>query len=136
MLWDITQNYYTSGKSTVFCNSSNYKACCNHSHCYHRNSLSFLMHTTSWGLLKSERALQYLGEHSKFQLILSIFSTLVVLNHFPSKQIIMLISQVLLARAMSYSMRMLRNLSDTVFQKVPRSSSFSHTVAVLGLQGQ
>lgn len=59
MLQDITQNYNPSEKSTFSVTSSNYKARCNHSHCYH---LSGLMHPTSWGLSGSERALQSLGE--------------------------------------------------------------------------
>lgn len=50
---------------------------------------------------------------SRFQWILSWFTTLVVLNHFSSTQVIMLISQVFLACAMSRAIRMLRNLSVT-----------------------
>lgn len=58
-----------------------------------------------------------------------------LLNHFPSTQVKMLISQILLACAMGYAVRKLLK-KVTIFQKEPQSSSSTDAAAVLVFQGE
>lgn len=112
LCYRILQVTTTQGKKK---NNNKKKLFCNHkelqSHRYHWNSLSVPRNRTSWDLLECERALQQLKTKQNKTLQnseLLWFTTLMLLNHFPSTQDIMLISHVLLVCAV----RILRNLKE------------------------